>query len=80
MNRLTEYKPRTNNMFPYVLKDDDSVQMRAVKLGDVYDGQQVIVSGLKAGEKVLISGLANRMLRDGVSVNVLNAQELQKAE
>lgn len=66
--------------YVYVLKDDDSVKMRTVKLGDVYDGQQVIVSGLKAGEKVLISGLANRMLRDGVSVNVLNAQELQKAE
>ena len=23
MNRLTEYKPRINSMFPYVLKDDE---------------------------------------------------------
>lgn len=25
MNRLTEYKPRTNSMFPYVLKDDELI-------------------------------------------------------
>lgn len=66
--------------YVYVLKEDNSAKMRAVKLGDAFDGMQVITSGLKAGEKVLISGLANRMLRDGVIINVLNADELQKAE
>lgn len=66
--------------YVYVVSDDNLAKMRPVKLGDVFDGQQVVVSGVKAGEKVLVSGLANRMLRDGATINVLNAQELQKAE
>ncbi|MBP5698603.1 MAG: hypothetical protein J6W96_03655 [Alphaproteobacteria bacterium] len=66
--------------YVYVVNEDNSAKMRAVKLGDAFDGQQVITSGLSAGDKVLVSGLANRMLRDGALINVLNAEELQKAE
>lgn len=66
--------------YVYVLNEDNSAKMRSVKLGETFEGLQVIASGLKAGEKVLVSGLANRMLRDGATVNVLNAQEFQKAE
>ena len=66
--------------YVYVLGEDNTAKMRAVKLGEAYDGEQVITSGLNAGEKVLVSGLTNRMLRDGTLVNVLNAKEMQKAE
>lgn len=66
--------------YVYVLNEDNSAKMRAVKLGDAFDGQQVITSGLNAGDKVLVSGLTNRMLRDGTLVNVLNAEEFKKAE
>lgn len=64
----------------FVVDEGNLAKMRPVKLGDAFDGMQVVTSGLKAGEKVLVSGLTNRMLRDGAMINVLNAEEFQKAE
>ncbi len=66
--------------YVYALNEDNSAKMKPVKLGDVFDGMQVITSGLNAGDKVLVSGLTNRMLRDGTIINVLNADNLQKAK
>ena len=60
--------------FVYTVGEDNTASMRKVALGKAYNGKQVILSGLKAGEKVLNSGLANRMLRDGAPVSIVNTQ------
>ena len=56
----------------FVVGEDNVAKMRPVILGEAFDGKQVIASGLNAGERVLISGLANRMLRDGAIINVID--------
>lgn len=42
--------------FVYVVGNDNKVQYREVTLGAAMDGQRVILSGLKAGEKVITEG------------------------
>ena len=64
----------------FVVGEDNVAKMRPVTLGESFNGKQVIISGLNAGERVLISGLANRMLRDGVLINVLNEPHDTKAQ
>lgn len=60
--------------FVYVVGENNIASMRKVVLGKTYNGKQVITSGIVAKEKVLTSGLANRMLRDGVPVTIIDAQ------
>jgi multidrug efflux system membrane fusion protein len=56
--------------FVYVVNGDDTVSVRQVKTGPV-DGQRTaILSGLKAGERVVIDGVDR--LRDGAKVSVRN--------
>lgn len=62
------------NSLVFVVDENNTARMRPVELGESFDGKQVILSGLSAGEKVMIGGLTNRMLRDGAPVNVVNAQ------
>lgn len=62
------------NSLVFVVGEDNVAKSRLVQLGETYDGKQVIVSGLNAGERVMVSGLSNRMLRDGAQINVVNAQ------
>lgn len=69
-----------NVTFVYVVDENNVAKMRSIKLGEAFDGKQVIVSGLTPGERVLISGLANRMLRDGALINVLNETSDTKAQ
>ncbi|MBR2273481.1 MAG: efflux RND transporter periplasmic adaptor subunit [Alphaproteobacteria bacterium] len=59
------------NSFVFVVTEDNIAKMRPVKLGEAYEGKQVIESGLAAGERVMTGGLANRMLRDGALVNIV---------
>lgn len=66
--------------FVYVVDDNNIAKLRPVTLGSVFDGKQVIVSGLIAGEKVLVSGLANRMMRDGATINLLGVTDNAKAQ
>jgi len=40
-----------------VVADDGSVSARPVKLGPAQDGKAMVLSGLKAGEKVIVDGL-----------------------
>ena len=40
-----------------VVADDGSVSARPVKLGPAQDGKALVLSGLKAGEKVIVDGL-----------------------
>lgn len=42
--------------FVYVVNDKNIVEYREVKLGATSDGQRVVTSGLKAGEKVIVEG------------------------
>ncbi|MBP3687234.1 MAG: efflux RND transporter periplasmic adaptor subunit [Alphaproteobacteria bacterium] len=58
----------------YVITADNTVALRNVKLGDTYDGKQVIESGLTAGEKVVIGGQQNRMMRPGAAVKEVQAK------
>lgn len=54
----------------YVVNADNIAVLRNVKLGESYDGKQVIESGLKIGEKVIVSGQQNRMMRSGAEVKI----------
>ena len=51
----------------FVIVEDNAIAARTVALGPVIDGKQVITSGLKNGDKVIINGLMN--LHDGMTVN-----------
>jgi membrane fusion protein, multidrug efflux system len=42
--------------YAYVIDKDDTVERRPVKVADVQDGMAVITEGLKAGERVVVSG------------------------
>lgn len=58
----------------YVVNADNTAVLRNVTLGDAFDGKQVVVNGLKAGEKVVVSGQQNRMMRSGAAVNIVEAK------
>jgi len=59
------------NQGVYVLKDDMTVEQRVVTVRETYEGWTPIVSGVKEGEKVVISGLAK--LRPGSKVVLVEA-------
>ena len=42
--------------YAYVIDKDDTVERRPVKVADVQDGMAVVTKGLKAGERVVVSG------------------------
>lgn len=52
---------------------DDKAEAVDVELGPVIDGQQVLLSGPEAGDRLIVSGLAG--LADGDTVRVLDADE-----
>jgi len=62
------------NSLVFVVDDENIAKMRPVQLGEAYNGKQVIKFGLRVGEKIMTSGLSNRMLRDGAQINIVNAQ------
>jgi membrane fusion protein, multidrug efflux system len=45
-----------NGYYAYVIKADDTVERRAVKVGSIQDGIAVIDGGLSPGEKVVVDG------------------------
>jgi multidrug efflux pump subunit AcrA (membrane-fusion protein) len=51
--------------FVYVLRGDDTVESRRVKVGRLHDGLRVIADGLRPEERVLVSGL--QRVRHGVA-------------
>ena len=55
MERLTEYKPRTNSMFPYILKDDELItELDSIhKLGLLEDIEEEIGMELKVYHKLM---------------------------
>jgi len=58
-----------NGSYLYVIKPDDTVDLRIVKVGEVEDNVAVIAKGLAAGERVVIAG--QYRLDQGVKVSVL---------
>ena len=53
----------------FVLKDDDTAEVRLVTLGKFFDGQYEVLEGLSEGDRVVSKGQAS--LRDGVKVEVV---------
>ena len=54
--------------YVYVVTDKGVAQQRYVKLGDSVDGKRIVISGLKAGETVVVQGL--QKVRPGQPVKV----------
>ena len=61
--------------YVYVAVEDNEngykAQRRKVTLGETFSGNQVILDGVLKGEKVMVGGLANRMLFDGAKLNIV---------
>jgi multidrug efflux system membrane fusion protein len=55
----------------YVLRDDDTVELRKVDVGESIRDEILIRSGLQAGERVVVEG--SERLRSGVQVEVKDA-------
>ena len=53
----------------YVLKADGTVELRIVEVGRHIGSEYVILSGVQAGEKVVVSGQS--LLRSGIKVEVI---------
>jgi multidrug efflux system membrane fusion protein len=45
-----------NGVFAYVIKPDDSVEMRTIEPGQDYGGHTVVTKGLAANERVVVDG------------------------
>jgi membrane fusion protein, multidrug efflux system len=60
-----------NGNFAYVVKDDESVTVRAIKIGPADSSRTAVTTGLAVGERVVIDG-ADR-LREGAKVTVRNS-------
>jgi multidrug efflux system membrane fusion protein len=58
----------TGGTYTYVLRADNTVAMTPVKLGPVDAGLVAVLSGVKAGDRVVVDGADK--LRDGMSVVV----------
>lgn len=56
--------------FVYVVKDDQTVAMRAVKLGAVYGEQVAVLAGVQAGERVVVEGADK--LREDAKVKLID--------
>ncbi|QHI95879.1 efflux RND transporter periplasmic adaptor subunit [Aristophania vespae] len=58
--------------FLYVIKDDMTVEIRAIKTGQSDDNNTVILSGLKPGEKVVTDGINH--LKEGSKVFITSSE------
>lgn len=58
--------------FVYVVGDDSKVAYREVRLGQTVEGQRIVLAGLNAGDKVIVSGL--QPVRPAVTVAAREAQ------
>jgi multidrug efflux system membrane fusion protein len=63
--------------YVYVVMPDQSVQVRAVQLAQITEGQALINSGLKAGDTVVVDG--QYRLQPGTRVTILQGQAAQEA-
>lgn len=52
----------------YILKDNNTVELRVVKLGRHFDNKYEIISGIESGSLVVVKGQA--ALKSGIKVEV----------
>jgi RND family efflux transporter MFP subunit len=64
------------NKFVLTLSPTNTVQYQAVELGPLVDGERIVRSGLEAGEKIVVNGLAR--VRPGMPVTP--QEEIAKSE
>ena len=57
--------------FVLVVGDDNRTTYREVQLGSVQEGQRVVESGLKAGERIVVNGLQRVRPGDAVNPNIV---------
>jgi multidrug efflux system membrane fusion protein len=53
-SRVVQRGPK--GIFAYVIKPDDSVEMRLIEPGQDYHGQTLVTKGLNANERVVVDG------------------------
>lgn len=63
--------------FVYVIDDNNVVQYRTVTLGQQVDKSQIILSGLNAGDKVVVNGVIKIRPDMTVSPNILDTETAQ---
>ena len=66
-----------NKKFVYVVTPDNKVAYREVVLGQAVEGSHVVLSGLEAGDKVMVNSL--QKVRPGMPVKpvvVMNKQDV----
>jgi multidrug efflux system membrane fusion protein len=63
--------------YAYVIKADNTVENRPVKVAEISSGQALIDSGLKANEQVVVDG--QYKLQPGTRVTMLHGQAAQEA-
>jgi multidrug efflux system membrane fusion protein len=66
-----------NGAYAYVIKPDDTVAIRPVKVAQITDGEALIDSGLKAGEQVVVDG--QYRLQPGTHVTQLHGEAADEA-
>jgi multidrug efflux system membrane fusion protein len=65
-SRVVQRGPK--GVFAYVIKPDNSVEMRTIEPGQDYDGQTLVTKGLAANERVVVDG--QMRLQAGTKVDV----------
>lgn len=60
--------------YVYVLNSDSTVEQRTVTTGEMKQDKWLVTSGLKSGEKVVVSGLQS--IRSGAKVNAKESENL----
>jgi len=66
-----------NRKFVYVVNNKNKTTYREVQLGDSIDGNRIVRSGLKAGDKVIVRGLMR--IRPDMIVNPKETQDVSNA-
>jgi membrane fusion protein, multidrug efflux system len=66
-----------NGAYAYVIKPDKSVEIRPIKVAQIFQGQALIESGLQANEQVVTDG--QYKLKPGVHVTVLTGKAAEEA-
>jgi membrane fusion protein, multidrug efflux system len=63
--------------YAYVIKPDNKVEIRPIKVAQISDGQALIDSGLSANERVVVDG--QYKLQPGVPVTILTGKAAEEA-
>lgn len=63
--------------YVYVLNSDSTVEQRTVTTGEMKQDKWLVTSGLKSGEKVVVSGLQS--IRSGAKVNAKESENLHSS-